>query len=592
MLSLLKNRSIKLQLLFAGGISLVIMVSIVFITYIQTSGVIFNKNSDYTEEIMEKMEKDISTELESINKIVSAMAYSEVIQDYLISDDISTKFELYPQVDKVVNNMTNLSDSIADIIIISSSGKGYNTAFDPEEKATIDGFTKRIPFLTKAYYSEFEKWDLGYKKIDCLLVGTKIYALDSNKPNYGEIVGELILVIDAAVFSKQINGMSQKVAGNFYILDKVGKVYNGQSSEENKEEIDIIRRINDIGNLKKKNYIVHTKDLSAIGGKIISVYNKSVLFKGLNDVRRLDINILIISVVLLFILYYIIGCNIIRPIQNFVSFIDSIRDGNLKNLKKIVLLEGYKEIGIVSNAFNNLLNSIDNLAHRILNMNSRLYEAELAKKQAELEFLKSQINPHFLHNTLETINGMAVLNGNYDVRDMINNLSDILWYSIKGNDQVFLHEEINIVKAYVQIQKMRFRRRFEEVYEFSEDVLNVKIIKMVIQPIVENAITHGVEPRLNKSIIRIGGCIDEDGNVVLWVKDNGVGMDDTTLEEIRKELLSESGEEPLRKIGKSHIGIANVNWRLKITYGDEFGITVESKLGWGTEIYFKIPGEG
>lgn len=153
---------------------------------------------------------------------------------------------------------------------------------------------------------------------------------------------------------------------------------------------------------------------------------------------------------------------------------NEIKLGKPKSLQKRINLQGYAEIIVMANEFNEMLDEVDELTHRLLESNTRLYEAELVKKQSELAYLQSQINPHFLYNTLESIKGIAADEGVDKIYNMTKALALVFRYSIKGTDMVPLREELTIIKSFIFIQKIRFGNRFEVKYRFPEAILECK----------------------------------------------------------------------------------------------------------------------
>jgi len=239
-----------------------------------------------------------------------------------------------------------------------------------------------------------------------------------------------------------------------------------------------------------------------------------------------------------------------------------------------------------------MLSEVDNLTHRLIDTHSMLYEAELdrqkievSRKTAELGFLRSQINPHFLCNTLESMKGVALDENAQKVFDMLKSLATIFRFSVKGTDFVTLEEEINIVDAYAQIQIIRFSGRISIQFSIDENTKNIKIPKMILQPLVENAISHGLEGLEQNGIVRVSSFINGD-ILIIKIDDNGIGIEDEKLRRLKYTISSTDNsinEEDIRSIG-----IANVNKRIKLIYSDECGVDIESKYGVGTSVTVKI----
>lgn len=224
----------------------------------------------------------------------------------------------------------------------------------------------------------------------------------------------------------------------------------------------------------------------------------------------------------------------------------------------------------------------------ILDEQSQNHHSEILVKKAELAALQSQINPHFLYNTLEAIRGIALKRQIPEVADMTEALSLLFRYSISTRDEfVTLGEDMENLDHYLLIQQYRFSNRFEIIKEFEDEkqVLNMEIPKLIIQPIVENAIYHGLETTVEKGIIKITAYLTED-NFVICITDNGVGMDMETLEYLNQRL---NHSDINQRRGEGGIALINVNERIKLYYGDKYGLDVYSTKGLGTTVKVTFP---
>ena len=205
-----------------------------------------------------------------------------------------------------------------------------------------------------------------------------------------------------------------------------------------------------------------------------------------------------------------------------------------------------------------------------------------AKRKSELKALQSQINPHFLYNTLDSIIWMAEGRKYEEVVLMTASLARLLRQSISNEDEVVpLAREVEYAKGYLTIQKMRYKDKLEFEINVEPSILNIPLIKLVLQPIIENAIYHGLKYKESKGLLQVKGFM-KDGNAVLQVIDNGVGMDEETLAHIYDK----------HKVNyhSNGVGVYNVQKRLQLYYGESYGITYESEKGVGTTATITIPG--
>lgn len=234
------------------------------------------------------------------------------------------------------------------------------------------------------------------------------------------------------------------------------------------------------------------------------------------------------------------------------------------------------EIGEVGRVVNEMAASIDGL----LSNTKEMYEQQ---KNAELALLQSQVNPHFLYNTLDSIQWMATIQDAPGAAAMTHSLSNLLRNIAKGtSDSIPLREELSILEDYLAIQSIRYLESFEVINHIRTELLSCRIVKFTLQPIVENAIFHGIEPSGHFGSITIDADRDRE-DLVLTIEDNGVGMTEEELEKVR------SGNQSPFRSSLSKIGISNVHTRLQLAYGAGYGLTIESEKDSYTRVSVRIP---
>ncbi len=213
-------------------------------------------------------------------------------------------------------------------------------------------------------------------------------------------------------------------------------------------------------------------------------------------------------------------------------------------------------------------------------LSERKYKAQAMKFAA----LQSQLNPHFLFNTLETINWKAIsMTGRpNELNHMVENLADILRYSLDDQHKmVSLQKEIIYTLSYMEIQRIRYKDRFDVIWDYAEDVTKYHVMKLILQPLIENSLYHGIK-EAGKCLIKIKIRSVSKSLLQISVIDNGIGIVPEKLREIREKLDSNSEQ-------TKHIGLYNTHTRLKLTYGEQYGLVLQSKFGWGTAVHLFIP---
>lgn len=592
MLSFLKRYSIKIQLMMLVICTVLTIIFLIIMTYSQISSVIEKNNNNYSGEIFSQIKRNISNNYDLLSTMLTNAAYSEVVQNYMMEKDEKLKYKDYKNVDSLLSTMQGIkSNEIIDFVILGDNGNNYflHGANDSTMK-----FLKELPQDNMiSYYTGKKKLEYYYVERDCFVIVSTVHSITWDN-TLSKRIGIMAIVVDAKMFSFEGSKKVSESSTNFYLMDRENKVYSCSDVAMSVEVKDILR-YSDVSSSGRKNikfgkdiYVMNYENIPQTGGGIISIVPEKELFKELFGIRKLAFVLLAFALVLLSLPFAIIINNILQPLKKFMSFMNNLKTGNLKGLKERINLKGYSEIEIVSGEFNNMMDEIDGLTHRLVSTSTRLYEVELEKKQAELMYLRSQINPHFLYNTLESMVATAFEEKAERTTDMIESLADIFRYSVKGNDIVELQEELNIIKAYVHIQQVRFSKKLEVVYHFDETTLKCSIPKITLQPIVENAVFHGLETKRGQGHLWIGSKLDQDGNVCLWVNDDGVGMEKEKLENIRSSMENIENDKYYTKSSK-RIGIVNVNNRIKLIYGLKYGMSIDSDPDTGTSISILIP---
>lgn len=296
----------------------------------------------------------------------------------------------------------------------------------------------------------------------------------------------------------------------------------------------------------------------------------------LDTIRIMMLAYLAIMTLITLILSIAVSVRLFRPIDKIMSSLQEYHN----------VLMGEEELFKNKDELEYILTSIQRTVKARKNVDEELAERVRLLKKAQAVALQSQINPHFLNNTLETINWTAIelLGGKNEISRMAGALSRMLRMTLENSDTVVpVSTEIQHCMYYLEIQKARYEDRFDVSWQIPEEVKSCRMIRIVLQPLVENAIYHGIKPMTNKGLITISGRIEE--GLLLIVSDNGLGMSEQELEKLRRNMQSDVIKE------SRHIGITNVNQRIKLYYGEEYGLTVTSREGSGTSVTVRIPKE-
>lgn len=335
-------------------------------------------------------------------------------------------------------------------------------------------------------------------------------------------------------------------------LQGISSTFSGTFLQEDEERYVAIRQLDDVN--WKLVGVFYTSDI-ATSQQRISDYIKLILFVGL---------IIFVSFSLF------MSSRITKPIQELEKSMKDVEKGNFDVQLEIT---GEHEVVQLTKSYNVMIRRIRKLMDQIV------IEQE-AKRNSELNSLQAQINPHFLYNTLDSIVWMAEHEKHEDVILMTTSLASLFRISIsKGAMVIPVEKEIDHAKHYLTIQKMRYKEKFEFEFDVDEAIYKYETIKLLLQPIIENAIYHGIRHMVDEGMIYIRGYL-KDEYLIFEVEDDGLGM---TKETMNNVLYDDSNEK------YNGVGVNNVHERIQLMYGKEYGLTIESELEEGTKITFLLP---
>lgn len=410
----------------------------------------------------------------------------------------------------------------------------------------------------------------------------EITDINSKKP-----IGYIMIDMNTRLFKNILDKLNVKDYQELVIIDN-NKTILYHTKEENISTQFRSKYISEL--LKKKTgsmtYEVNSEPMLvtfntslSTNWTVISIIPINILYKKVSYLEYV-INLTVLYFLLLSLLIAaVISYNITKPISNLRENMKKAESGQF-NIQ--VPVKTKDEIGELSKSFNSMINRINNLIQTV-------YETKILKREAELNALQSQINPHFLYNTLQIIDILAENEGIDIICSICRSLSRMFRYSInRGKEVVPLSSELDHVKDYINIQKLRFKDRLGIVYDIEEGIEQNKIIKLVLQPLVENALIHGVQKKKGKCIITIRARMIN--NVIkITVEDNGSGMDRKQLETLRRSINEEIIHAKLEGLDRKSIGIKNVNARIRLYFGEEYGVEIESEQNVGTKVTVTIP---
>ena len=333
--------------------------------------------------------------------------------------------------------------------------------------------------------------------------------------------------------------------------------------------------------------LVQVKGLEqANGWRVVSMIPVQELTADMNPIRKVSIIVGMGMILSMLIMGSFFMNNLMRPVMGLV--LDMKRVGS-RDMGFRIKVRSTNEVGMLACDINRVINEREEMASDMINTQARLYESELSQKQAEFAALQSQINPHFLYNTLNCISSIGLEYGSREIAQIASCMSKIFRYSIKKDNLVRVEDELDCIQAYMNIIAIRYENKFIIEIDVDEGLLEMQTPKMILQPIVENAVYHGLERMDLGGRLQVTGSIDAHGDLCFQITDTGKGMEPEQLASIQAKLGMASPEPAPDGQPATSIGLSNIHNRLRLLFGEDYGIAIESQLGHGTTVTVRIP---
>lgn len=392
-------------------------------------------------------------------------------------------------------------------------------------------------------------------------------------------IGTIYLDFSKSVIEEQLSKANLGNKSGFYIIDDHGQEVYRSANQKAMNKTIWNELYSEMSKGKKyiedeNAYYLYQHNLNGNWINVIKVHKDDII-NNTKQTTQYIITILLTSSIILTGIYFLFSKRITIPILNLKKGMKRIQDGDLTTR---VAVRSHDEIGILAEGLNQMAAQLSEYIERV-------YGAEIKQRDAELNALKSQIKPHYLYNTLDVIRMTAINNDDRQTARMVESLASQLRYLIgNSNDTVTVGDELKSIEDYFEIIKVRYEGRIELKINAPERLLELRVLKLILQPAVENAIKHGFKMKMNQGMIWVTVLLKAK-DLVFTIMDNGIGM---TNEELR--LLQHNLEvEEINQNSNGGVGLHNVKERIRRKYGTDYGIDVQSSLGKGTIVIIRIP---
>ena len=557
----------------------VITVTVISLNFTRSS--IFENTVTYNRQLIGQVNADIDSYISYMENISSMLAENLDVKKYLFGEGEEAD-EAGVQLLSQFSTVLSSREDIYNLGILQKNGKALlnegksrlNTYVDMEKQ---EWYRRAVENRDSFYLSSAHVQHMIQGERPWVITLSRYIPDPMNKEG-----GVLFVDLNYSAIRKLCDDSSVGKKGYIFILDEDGNiVYHPQQqqlyNELQTEYIDEVMNCQtDVLNMgdgdSARLYTISRSDTT--GWTVVSCSYISELLKKSEEAQIIYMLMAVVLVAIALLISSFMAKSITQPILKLQSSMALIQEGDFRAGN--VEVESRNEIGSLTETFNVMTLRIQELMEQNIN-------EQKAKRKSEMKALQSQINPHFLYNTLDSIIWMAESGKNEEVVLMTASLARLLRQNISNEEEeISIFDEVEYCRNYLTIQKMRYKDKLEFRIDVAPEITSCQIIKLVLQPLIENAIYHGLKYKESKGLLElIGYAAGED--IIFEIRDNGVGMDEETLNHIF--------ERHTVNYRSNGVGVYNVERRIKLTYGQEYGITYKSRSGEGTVARVCIPKE-
>ncbi|MCA0756069.1 sensor histidine kinase [Paenibacillus sp. N4] len=579
-----------------------------YLSYSNYSRSIEEKTIVYSTKMLENMMVRVDDYIEDMVRISSIPAYQDDIKQNLIRSNSyyaqrrqSTPGEGASQVPEDFNLLLSIQRGIeGNISFINTIKRGANSVyiFDQYGNGYYSAGAGGIRLNVKESYDSWVE-SVSASGGEAKLFSTQKYTSNLKSVRYAfTVVRKVIdkslkpiglIAVDAnvSVIEDQISELDKVTGGKSLIIDELGNVvYDSERAllaTNIKDAPEIVRAAGAKGSFYferdgvNRLYIYTTSPNTS--WKVITSIPVSVLTRDADIIRNVTLIATSVTILVALLISFVFSYALTNPLRKMMRLMKNVQEGDFNVQFQVKYRD---EVGQLGNQFNRMIVRIDQLIQDI-------YLMETKKKEAELHALQSQINPHFMYNTLESIRMAAELNDDRIAADMLAILGKLLRYSISDlHEEVTLENELEHVRNYVEMLNYRYPNRFRLESRVAPELHRYPVIKLVLQPIVENAIYHGMDESKPVMLISIESEVTRT-SLLLRIRDNGTGMNEEALMRLSRKLAGAEDAHAGEKRKTGGIGLKNVNERIKLHFGNGYGLKVNSVPGQGTEVVLHLP---
>ena len=572
--------TIQFEIMFAIVLISISTSLIIGVYYQHNVNVIFEeKIKAFSQQIVEQVGDRVDFEFAQLNRMMDILI-SYAITTAIPQDEnrIKNEYLTMKQSERMITNIKHTDSSISGIFMLGKNNMLFSATSGTDRKKLFGE-----PWIKKLFSMETGKKITTVHNADYMYINIPDYrnpvvsiAQKINRYDEKEIGIDIIqLDLKYSYFADVFKVLNREDRSTIFIIDRNDEII--YHPDFNLVGHQISETVYGLNNTKGMLSVV--QPLENVPWRIVGKISTEDIVRRYDYIRKASFAIIFLSIIAAVITSFYLSKRITKPLVLMVAKMKEVSIGNFeqfsvptRNVDLQILIKGF-----------------DKMVGRINLLMEEKVQQETEIVTTELNALKSQINSHFLYNSLEVIRGIALDNKVESIAEIAYALSKLFRYSInKSNDLVTLEQEFDIIKGYVTIHQYRYVNRFKVEYDIDNKILNFRIVRFIIQPIIENSIRYGVEGSTKMGLISIT-AFQKDNKIIIRVRDNGIGITSEQLIKMNDALEKNMHRyEDIVSVGTG-VGLLNVNSRIKLYYGDKYGVKLYSKLNQGTTVEIIVP---
>lgn len=577
---------LKTQLLFLFMIAALFLFTFQAV-YIQQSTRLLKNNSEiYTQNLLHQVANNISSFTKSMEETAHSIAFNEYVQNYYLTEDPVLRYSYSKYIRTFLQQGINANDNIQDIFIISKESSIISCQNTPIFEIHNALLSLHGNYNSGEAFDPFFELVTTERHSKYYLYVTPIPLL--NLPSYQ--LGCCVIVYNNQHIQKTLNAVTVTPDTSLYLFDSSQTVI--ASNDYDTIGARIPSELNLSGSTSKnisingKPHLLSSFPIENAEWTITCTIPMHELMHGLRTNTLLGLLMSFLTLLIILGLSLMLWRNIAHPIQALREQMSNIGLVNIHQ-RLPISPDRENEISQIGQYINQMLEQTEALSRKIFNTQSSLYEAELLRREAELFALQNQINPHFLYNTLECIRDISLVYGAKEISSISTAMSKIFRYCIRRDPFVLVQDELACIQDYIKIIQIRYQNRFLITQEIEPALLTETMPKFILQPLIENAVYHGLELKSGIGTLSIfGRMVKESGMIEFEIADNGKGIPSEKLVELN--LTLSAGKKPDESKSHTGVGLFNIHSRLTGQYGPMCGVHIESTENVGTHVFVRF----